>query len=104
MYSHGTPTDEVYIIDLTTYNPRLYIYGSVVSYSDVVYRITILAVDHYLKKACSFGPIGGDGGDWKIVPSPVNAFYGSADEGINGLGFYGCVQEPLVDLHKIYQL
>ena len=101
MYSHGTPTDEVYTIDLTASNPHLYVIGSVVSYSDVVYRITFLAVDHYIKKFCTFGPIGGDGGDWRIESSPVNAFYGNADEGINSLGFYGCIQEPLVDLHKL---
>ena len=86
VYSHGTPTDELYTIDFTTFNPRLYLVGSIVSYSDVVYRITFIGMDHYLKQYCYFGPIGGDDGDWKIEFSPVNAFYGDADVGINSIG------------------
>ena len=102
MYSHGTPTDEVYTIDLTTYNPRLYIMGSVVSLSDVVYRITFIAVDHRITKFCYFGPIGGDDGDWRFEFSPVNAFYGTAsDEGLIGIGYYGCIQQPLFELDKL---
>ena len=94
VYSHGSPTDDVYTIDLTSYNPRLYIIGSIISYSDVVYSVAFLAVDHYLKQLCAFGPIGGDDGDWRIESSPVNAFYGTAsDEGLIGIGYYGCFLE-----------
>ena len=100
MYSHGTPTDELYTIDLTAYNPRLYIIGSIVSYSDVVYRITFVGMDHFYTKPCYFGPIGGDDGDWRMEFGPVNAFYGSADVGINSLGYYGCIQESPFDLDK----
>ena len=82
-------------MDLTTFQPRLYLVGSVVSYGDGIDRITFLATEYSVTQMCVFGPIGGDGGDWSIQYGAVNAFYGNAGVGLNSLGYVGCLQEPL---------
>ena len=82
-------------VDLTSFQPRIFIVGSVVSHSDGIDRITFLAADYSLAQLCVFGPIGGDGGDWSIQAGVVNAFYGNAGVGLNSLGYFGCLQEPL---------
>ena len=94
-YLHGQPTDKSYTVDLTTFQPRIFIVGSVVSHSDGIDRVSFLAADYSLSQLCLFGPIGGDGGDWSGQYGVVNAFYGSAGVGLNGLGYFGCIQEPL---------
>ena len=82
-------------MDLTTVQPCIDIVESVVSYGDGIDRMTFLATDHSLAQLCTFGPIGGNGGDWSIQYGVVNAFYGNAGVGLNSLGYFGCIQEPL---------
>ena len=77
-------------MDLTTFQPRLYIVGSVVGHSDGIIWIEFLAADHPATQFCVFGPIGGDGGDLSVLVGAVNAFYGDAGVGLNSLGYFGC--------------
>ena len=95
VYLHGQPTNKSYTVDLTTFQPRLYLVGSLVSHGDGIDQITFVATAYSLALGCEFGPIGGDGGDWSIQVGAVNAFYGNAGVGLNSLGYVGCFQDPL---------
>ena len=94
-YLHGQPTNKSYTVDLTTYQPRLFIVGSIVYHGDGIDQISFLATEYSVDQLCEFGPFGGDGGDWSLQVGAVNAFYGNAGVGLNSLGYLGCFQEPL---------
>ena len=53
-YLHGQPTNKAYVVELTTFQPRLFIVGSVVGHSNGINWIKFLAADHPAAWFCVF--------------------------------------------------